>query len=195
MGDCDLDPVALFEQWATDAVTARIAGPNATALATADSDAAPSVRLVILRGFDSRGIVFHTNYNSRKGMEIEANPRASAVMLWHAMGRQVRIEGPVSKISGAESDNYFRSRSRSTQIDLLASAQSRVITHIGEVEGHRLAEHRQWSDREIQRRAYWGGYLVGLQMMEFWENATDGLHARVRFRRETNQWIRERLAP
>lgn len=195
MGDSDLDPLAWFERWATDAVTAGIAGPNAMALATADSNAAPSVRLVILRGFDARGIVFHTNYNSRKGMEIEANPRASAVMLWHAMGRQVRIEGPVSKISGAESDNYFRSRSRSTQIDLLASAQSRVITHIGEVEGHRLAKQRQWEYREIQRPAYWGGYRVGLQMMEFWENAADGLRVRVRFRRKGDQWIRDRLAP
>jgi len=165
------------------------------ALATADGTATPSVRLVVLSHFDSRGITFHTSYDSRKGTEIAANPRASAVMLWHAMGRQVRIEGPVSKISDAESDEYFRSRSRSTQIDLVTSAQSHVITHRGEFEHLRQAERRRWAGQEIQRPIHWGGYRVGLQIMEFWESSTGGIHKRVRFRRETDQWVRERLAP
>jgi pyridoxamine 5'-phosphate oxidase len=190
------DPLAIFDRWLREAVTAGLVGARTMALATATSRGEPSVRLVILRRWDGDGLEFHTNLASRKAVEIDANPRASLVMLWHPLGRQVRVEGAVTRLSTAEADARFRSHTRSTQIGLMSSPQSRVIDSLDEVRHRRASEESAWAGREVERPEYWGGYRVDLEVVEFWEEARDGLHRRRLFRRLANSsWSLEYLAP
>jgi pyridoxamine 5'-phosphate oxidase len=189
------DPVALFERWLDDAVAAQLHEPNAMALATATADGRPSSRIVLLKGFDAAGLVFFTGYASRKGRELEDNPRAAATMLWHPLQRQVRVEGAVSRLSGAESDAYFSSRPRGSQVGAVASPQSQPIGSRHELE-RRVAEVEQaFAGREVERPEAWGGYRVAIESIEFWQGRVGRLHDRLRYSSTSHGWTRERLAP
>ncbi|WP_229054913.1 pyridoxamine 5'-phosphate oxidase [Aeromicrobium sp. Leaf350] len=187
------DPYVLFDRWLADAVSAGITEPNAMALATATTDAVPSVRIVLLKSLDAAGAVFHTSYASRKGTEIAANPRAAAVVLWHDLSRQVRLEGPVAPISAEESDAYFESRPPGGRISAAASPQSQVVADRAELE-------RRWdavaaSPSAGTRPDTWGGLRLRVESFEFWQGRPNRLHDRIRFVAEGDAWRRERLAP
>ena len=165
------------------------------ALATATPDGRPSVRIVLLKGIDARGLVFFTGYESRKGRELGANPRAAATMLWHPLQRQVRIEGSVTRLDAAESDAYFASRPRGAQIGAVASPQSRPIPDRQALE-ERVAEvEHVFADREILRPPVWGGFRLALESIEFWQGRASRLHDRLLFTATSDGWTRERLAP
>lgn len=189
------DPLSLFDGWLADALAAGLDEPNAMALATATRDGRPSVRIVLLKGLDARGLVFFTGYDSRKGRDLEANPRAAATMLWHPLQRQVRVEGSVTRLDAAESDAYFASRPRGSQIGAVASPQSRPIPDRQALE-ERVAEvEHVFADREIIRPPGWGGYRIALETVEFWQGRTSRLHDRLLFTATPNGWTRQRLAP
>lgn len=189
------DPLALFGRWFDEAVVAQLHEPNAMALATSTPDGRPSVRVVLLKGMDDGGMTFFTNYDSRKGLELDANPRAAAVMLWHPLQRQVRVEGAVTRLDEADSDAYFDSRPRGSQIGAVASPQSRRIAG-REVLRERVAEVEQFFEGiDVERPAVWGGYRLSPESVEFWQGRQDRLHDRLRFVRQGDSWTRERLAP
>ena len=189
------DPLALLGRWLNEAIDAGLHEPNAMALATATPDGRPSVRIVLLKGLDDRGLTFFTGYESRKGAELEVNPRAAAAMLWHPLQRQVRVEGRVTRIDEAESDAYFGSRPRGSQIGAVASPQSRVISG-REVLERRVAEVEQvFEGQDVVRPPVWGGYRIALESVEFWQGRHSRLHDRLRYRREGDGWRRDRLAP
>jgi len=189
------DPLALLGRWLNQAIDAGLHEPNAMALATATPDGRPSVRIVLLKGLDDRGLAFFTGYESRKGVELEANPRAAAVLLWHPLQRQVRVEGAVSRIDEAESDAYFASRPRGSQIGAVASPQSRVIAGRDALE-RRVAEVEQVFDgHDVVRPPVWGGYRIALESVEFWQGRQSRLHDRIRYVRQGDGWRRDRLAP
>jgi len=189
------DPLRLFGTWLDDAVRAGLPEPNAMALASATPDGRPSVRVVLLKGMDESGMTFYTNYDSRKGAELEANPHAAAVMLWHPLQRQVRIEGPVTRLSAAESEAYFLTRPRGSQLGAVASPQSQVIADRAELESVLAAAEEAYGDGEVPCPDHWGGYRIGLEVIEFWQGRANRLHDRLRFVREGAAWRRERLAP
>jgi pyridoxamine 5'-phosphate oxidase len=189
------DPVALFGRWLDEAVAAGIHEPNAMALATADPSGRPSVRIVLLKGFDAAGAVFFTNYESRKGRELTENPWASAVLLWHELQRQVRIEGPVDRLDAARSDAYFGSRPRGAQVGAAASQQSRPIEDREALEAQVARVERTVEGRDVDRPEQWGGYRLALDAMEFWQGRPNRVHDRLRFTRAGRDWSRERLQP
>ena len=193
--DAGSDPVALFGRWLDDAVAAGIHEPNAMALATADATGRPSVRIVLLKGFDPAGAVFYTNYDSRKGGELAANPWASAVLLWHQIQRQVRIEGRVQRVDPAQSDAYFESRPRGAQIGAVASRQSRSIEDRDALEARIADVEQSFDGRDVERPEQWGGYRIVLDALEFWQGRADRVHDRLRFTRAGDGWSRERLQP
>ena len=189
------DPLALLGRWLNEAIDAGVHEPNAMALATATPDGRPSVRIVLLKGLDERGLTFFTGYESRKGAELEANPRAAAVMLWHPLERQVRVEGSVTRVAEAESDAYFHSRPRGSQVGAVASPQSRVISS-REVLEQRVAEVESvFEGQEVMRPPIWGGYRIALESVEFWQGRRSRLHDRLHYVREGDGWRRHRLAP
>jgi pyridoxamine 5'-phosphate oxidase len=194
--DLDPDPLAQFRRWFDQAVTASVQMPEAMTLATATADGMPAARVVLLRGVDQRGFVFFTNYQSRKGRELAANPRAALVFYWPELQRQVRIEGMVDKVAAGESDAYFQSRPHGHQLGAWASAQSETIAG-REIFDERLRElQRQFPLGEVPRPEYWGGYRVVPQLYEFWQGRENRLHDRLCYRRqETGGWSIERLAP
>ncbi|WP_344767628.1 pyridoxamine 5'-phosphate oxidase [Aeromicrobium panaciterrae] len=189
------DPLHLFGRWLDDAVSSQIHEPNAMALATATPDGRPSVRIVLLKGIDDSGMTFYTNYESRKGHELEANPRAAAAMLWHPLQRQVRVEGPVTRIADEDSDAYFHSRPHGSQLGALASPQSTVIADRSALVAYYADAARAYGDGEVPRPAYWGGYRIELESIEFWQGRESRLHDRLRYVRAGSAWTRERLAP
>jgi pyridoxamine 5'-phosphate oxidase len=189
------DPLALLGRWLNEAIGAGLHEPNAMALATATPDGRPSVRIVLLKGLDDRGLTFFTGYESRKGAEVEANPQAAAVLLWHPLQRQVRVEGGVTRIDEAESDAYFQSRPRGSQVGAVASPQSRVIAS-REVLERRVAEvEGVFAGHDVQRPPVWGGYRIALESVEFWQGRPSRLHDRLRYVRQHDGWRRDRLAP
>ncbi|UPK74432.1 pyridoxamine 5'-phosphate oxidase [Nocardioidaceae bacterium SCSIO 66511] len=192
--DAGDDPIALFDSWMSDAVDAGLHEPTAMALATATPDGRPSVRIVLLKGFDDDGPRFFTNYESRKGDELESNPRAACTMLWHQIERQVRIEGVVARTTPDASDAYFASRPRGSRLGAVASPQSRVVEGRAELD-ERYAAADAASPDEVERPAYWGGYVVRPETIEFWQGRQSRMHDRIRFRRSPSGWHRERLAP
>jgi pyridoxamine 5'-phosphate oxidase len=194
--DVPSQPLALFQQWVEAAVDAQLAEPGAMTLATATGDGAPSARMVLLRGFDERGLVFYTNYQSRKAAELDANPRAALVLFWATLHRQIRVEGTVERVSEQESDAYFQSRPRGSRLGAVVSPQSEVIAG-RQVLDSRMAELlRDYADREVPRPAHWGGYRVVPGLFEFWQGRDSRLHDRLRYRLDENRhWIIERLAP
>ncbi len=197
--DAGDDPVALLSRWIADAVRAydqvSVGEPNAMAVATATPDGEPSVRMVLLKGFDADGLVFHTHRDSRKGRDLAVNPRAAAVVYWHPLQRQVRVEGPVSVVSAAESDAYFFTRPRGGQIGAKASQQSEPIADRAALERQFAAVEAAAGDGTIERPDHWGGFRIGLDVVEFWQGRPDRLHDRLRFTSSRQGWVRERLQP
>ncbi len=189
------DPIELFDRWLADAVAAGVPEPNAMALATATPDGQPSVRIVLLKEFDARGAVFFTGYQSRKGQELAANPRAAVTMLWHPIRRQVRIEGRVEQVDAAESDAYFASRPRGSQISAAASPQSQVVASREALLALRDDIEARSSGADVERPATWGGYRIALEVIEFWQGSADRFHDRLRFTATPSGWTLDRLAP
>ena len=191
--DAGADPVDLFARWLDEAVAAGIHEPNAMALATADESGRPSVRTVLLKGFDDAGAVFYTNYDSRKARELADNPWASAVLLWRELQRQVRIEGRVERVDAAQSDAYFESRPRGAQIGAVASQQSQPIENREALEALVVDTERAFDGRDVERPEQWGGFRITLEAMEFWQGRPNRIHDRLRFARVGDGWARERL--
>jgi len=189
------DPFALFRSWFDAAQTAGLPEPNAMTLATADVAGKPAARIVLLKGFDERGFVFFSNYDSRKGREMETNPFAALVFLWHEFERSIRIEGGIQKTTDEESDAYFSTRPAGSRLGAWASRQSEVIPDRSVLEAEHAALLDRFADGEIPRPPHWGGYRLVPNSIEFWQGRSSRLHDRLRFRSEGSQWIRERLAP
>ncbi len=193
--EVDPDPLAQFRAWFDQAVAAKVLEPNAMTLATVGADGQPSARVVLLKGFDARGFAFYTNYESRKGHELLAHPRAALLFFWPDLERQVRVEGRVEKVADEESDAYFRSRPHGSRLGAWASPQSEVIPG-REVLYQRLHELQQrFGDGEVTRPPHWGGFLVRPTMLEFWQGRASRLHDRLRYQLTDSGWQRERLAP
>jgi pyridoxamine 5'-phosphate oxidase len=193
--DVDPDPIVQFGTWMADAVTAGIEEPNAMVLSTADRRGRPSGRAVLLKGLDSRGFVFYTNYGSRKVDDLDVNPRAALCFVWLPLHRQVRIEGDAERVSAAESDAYFASRPRDARLGAHASPQSRPIPD-REWLDRRFAEvEAGFRDTEPPRPPDWGGYRVRPVTVEFWQGRLNRLHDRIRYRGEGDGWSIDRLAP
>lgn len=189
------DPMVQFAAWFADAGAAGQSEPEACALATAGEGGAPSLRMVLLRGHDSSGFVFYTNYRSRKGRELDADPRAALTFYWRAVDRQVRIEGTVHRVSDAESDAYFAARPRDSRLGAIASPQSEPIADRATLESRYRAAAAAHEGRDVPRPAHWGGFRLTPSSMEFWQSAPHRLHDRLRYVAVNGVWRIERLAP
>jgi pyridoxamine 5'-phosphate oxidase len=192
----DRDPMKLFRNWFDAAITSGSRLPESMTLATATKDARPSARLVLLKQVDEAGFVFYTNYRSAKAKELDENPQAALVFYWVGLDRQVRVEGRVERVSAVESDEYFRTRPRESQLGALASPQSEVIES-REVLEQRLRElEEEYRDREVKRPSHWGGYRLHAERIEFWENRPGRLHDRIVYDLQADgSWSINRLAP
>jgi pyridoxamine 5'-phosphate oxidase len=190
------DPFELFADWYAAARGCGLREPKAMTLATVDPDGAPAARIVLLKGFDTAGFRFYTNYASRKGTALAADPRAALVFWWEPLERQVRITGRAARLDAAASDDYFARRARASQLGVHASAQSRRLSGRAELE-QRLAEvESHFAEREIPRPPYWGGYVLAPETIEFWQARHSRLHDRLRYYQDGyDNWRIERLAP
>jgi pyridoxamine 5'-phosphate oxidase len=194
--DLGPDPVTQLRAWIDEAVAAGILEPNAMVLATASADGRPNARSVLLRGLDERGLHFFSNYRSAKGRELAENPRATVVFPWTAMGRQVVATGSVQQLSAEESAAYFASRPRGHQLGAAASPQSQVVPDRAALDrAMRDVAERYPEGTPVPRPAYWGGYVLAPEAVEFWEGREDRLHDRLRYRATGQGWVLERLAP
>ena len=189
------DPLDLFTRWFEEAREQGAFEPQAVALATATPDGLPSARMVLMKGFDERGLTFFTNYGSRKGGELEANPHAALVFHWPEVGRQVRIEGSVSRVDRSETEAYARTRERASQLSALASPQSRPIPDRAWLERRVEELDREHSGGELPVSDDWGGYRLEPRAWEFWEHRPNRLHDRLRYERKDGAWRAERLGP
>lgn len=189
------DPIAQFARWFDDAVAANVVDVNAMTLATV-GDGQPSARVLLLKGFDSRGFVFFTNYNSRKGRELVANPRAAIVFYWAPLQRQVRIEGTVQRVSGHENDEYFHSRPREAQIGAWASHQSGQIVSRAVLEARQQELETRFGAGVVPLPDFWGGYRLAPTLVEFWQGRRARLHDRISYSRNPDgSWVIRRLEP
>jgi len=193
--DIAADPLAQFEAWLSDAVAAGLWAPDAVVVATADAGGAPSSRLVLLRGCDEQGFVFYTNYDSRKAAELTANPRAALLFPWHALERQVRVEGRVERATEEASAQYFAGRPRGAQLGAWASPQSRVIPSRRHLDEQVAEVTARLHGREVPLPPHWGGFRVVPDVIEFWQGRQDRLHDRLRYGRDGSGWTVHRLAP
>lgn len=192
----DRDPISLFQRWFSEAVGSGSRLPDAATLATATKDGRPSARMVLLKQVDERGFVFYTNYRSSKARELEENPRAALVCYWVQLDRQVRVEGSVEKISPEESDEYFRTRPRESQLGALASPQSEVIESREVLERRFRELDESFQGREVVRPEHWGGYRIRPERIEFWSSRPGRLHDRILYERQPDgSWAISRLAP
>ena len=193
--DASSDPFAQFAVWFRDAMDAEVIETNAMTLATATSDGVPSARIVLLKGFDEQGFVFFTNYESRKGQELTANPRAALLFYWAQLTRQVRVEGELARVSAAESDAYFQSRSPLSRLGAWASLQSQVIPSRVTLDERLAALTEQYGD-DIPLPPFWGGYRLVPRALEFWQGRPNRLHDRLRYTLQPDGgWTIERLSP
>lgn len=194
--EADADPFTLFRAWLTAASEAAIPQPNAMTLSTVDGDGAPDARIVLLKGFDTRGFVFYTNRTSHKGQQLAADPRAALTFWWDALERQVRVRGAVEWTSDAESDDYFNSRPRGSQLGAVVSPQSAVVADRSALERALADLDAHTGGAAPSRPASWGGYRLAPTEFEFWQGRANRLHDRIRYRPAGDGgWRRERLAP
>jgi pyridoxamine 5'-phosphate oxidase len=194
--DVDPDAIRQFERWFDEATKTEVPEPNAMTLATTTPDGRPSARIVLLRGVDDRGFAFFTNYDSRKGRELDANPFAALVFFWHELERQVRVEGSVHRVSADESDYYFHSRPASSRIGAWASPQSEVIESRELLENRCRELEKGFEDGAIPRPSNWGGFRLVPETIEFWQGRPSRLHDRLRYSvSKQGGWTIDRLAP
>lgn len=193
--DLAKDPFRQFEKWFQEAEGAKIPEPNAMVMSSVGADGRPSARTVLLKGFDGRGFVFYSNYESRKGRELEANPNASLVFPWIMLERQVIVEGQVSKVAREESEAYFHSRPRASQLGAWISQQSRVISGRGLLEDSYKELEKKYAGQEVPLPPHWGGWRLAPVAVEFWQGRRSRLHDRLRYRKLGDGWVVERLAP
>ncbi|MCA1688880.1 MAG: pyridoxamine 5'-phosphate oxidase [Actinobacteria bacterium] len=190
------DPVSQLRRWLEEAVRGGLPSPNAMLLASVDAQGQPHSRYVLLRGLDPRGLSFYTNYASAKGRQLDAHPAAALTFGWLSTHRQVRVTGRVRRLAAAESDAYFASRPRATQLGTWASAQSEVIESRDVLLAKVAEAERRFAGREVERPPDWGGYLLEPEAVEFWQGQPDRLHDRLRYRMApAGGWILERLSP
>jgi pyridoxamine 5'-phosphate oxidase len=194
--DVAAHPIDQFAHWFIEALNSQLLEANASFLATASPDGRPSVRTVLLKGYDHQGFVFYTNYESRKGREIDLNPQAALLFNWLELERQVRIEGTIEKVSEVESRAYFQSRPRGSQIGAWASPQSRVISDRDVLEQRVQEIERQYEGLDtLPLPPHWGGYRIQPDWMEFWQGRESRLHDRIVYQKTEHGWTIERLAP
>ncbi len=195
ISDVDLNPFKQFEVWFNEVLEAEISEPNAMCVATATKEGKPSARVLLLKGFDEKGFVFYTNYESRKGKELAENNQASLLFFWVDLERQIRIEGTVEKVTNEESEKYFKTRPFKSRLGAWASNQSEVISGryiiIKKFVGY-LAKFRSTN---VPLPPYWGGYRLKPEEFEFWQGRANRLHDRIRYKKEKDNWILERLSP
>jgi pyridoxamine 5'-phosphate oxidase len=194
--DVDADPIRQFAAWFAQAERAGAPAPEAAALATAAADGSPSVRMVLVKQADNRGFVFYTNYESRKGRELAANPRAALMFYWSLVGRQVRVTGDVGRTTAEESATYIRTRARGSRLSALASPQSRPVADRASLERRVADLQARYGEVELPLPANWGGFRLTPDAIEFWQNRADRLHDRLLYTRGPDgRWQLERLAP
>ncbi|MGH7496096.1 MAG: pyridoxamine 5'-phosphate oxidase [bacterium] len=194
--EVDLDPIVQFQKWFADAVAANLPEPEAMTLATCTTAGKPSARIVLLKGCDQQGFIFFTNYNSRKGHELSQNAFAALVFWWVALERQIRIEGRVEEISAEESDRYFRTRPRGSQLGAWVSQQSQVAEGREIIEARLRELEKEFDNREVPRPPHWGGFRLIPEAIEFWQGRPNRLHDRLRYHKgENGEWTIKRLWP
>ena len=193
--DLAAEPIAMFRRWLHDATVAGLHEPNAMVVASATPDGVPSSRMVLLKGLDSRGFVFFTNYDSRKGGELEVNPACALLFPWHDLERQVRVDGTASRLSPAENTAYFATRPHASQLGAWASPQSQVVTSREELDRRYAEASARFGEQDVELPPNWGGYLVAPQTVEFWQGRRGRMHDRLRYVRAGDGWRTERLAP
>ena len=194
-GDLDVDPIVQFATWLEDALVAQPGMPNLMTLATADAQGVPSARTVLLKGFDPSGFVFFTNYESRKGRELAANPHAALVFYWPDLHRQVTVAGEVMRVPASESDEYFAMRPLESRLGAWASRQSSPLADRAELEERMRVADEEFADGRVPRPPYWGGFRLTPTSIEFWQGRSNRLHDRFRYTRSDFGWEIERLAP
>jgi pyridoxamine 5'-phosphate oxidase len=188
------DPIAVAQAW-LDEARRLVSEPQAMTLATATPDGKPSVRIVLLRGLDDRGLVFFTNRTSRKGQELRRNPRAAVALHWWELGRQLRVEGTVEEVSRGESAAYWETRPRGSQVAAWASHQSQELTDRSELDARVVETRERFADGDVPLPPFWGGYRIVPEAIELWTHRDDRLHERVRYERDGEGWRRALLAP
>jgi pyridoxamine 5'-phosphate oxidase len=189
------DPIEQFGRWFDEAVAAELPMANAMSLATADEHGRPSVRIVLLKGFDARGFAFVTNYESQKARELAVNPHGALCLFWEPLHRQIRLRGRVERVDTSESDAYFAGRPRASNISGMASAQSSVVADRATLEQHARQVQAEWDGRALVRPTNWGGFRLMPDEFEFWQGQPDRLHDRLRYRQGPHGWLLERLQP
>ena len=189
------DPINQFKQWYAEAEKSEVLEPSASILSTADKNSFPSARTVLLKGVEERGFVFYTNYISKKAKDLSENPNASLLFLWKELERQVRIEGKVEKVSGQDSEKYFHSRPKESQISAWVSVQSSIIPDRKYLDDKFEEYNKKFGDGEIPLPDYWGGYILLPLYFEFWQGRENRLHDRICYKKENKGWKIFRLAP